>query len=137
MYHSRCNIKTLHVGDSCRLTGERKQSKKKKEKMEKMERTIPRTDRECTLNHAYQSVFHLYCKNFNKRLFFLLIKYITRCCSFIIFILLSEDRFSSIEDDSLELKILIKYNTKKYCFLFTTYPFVWINFYGLKLDFVV
>ena len=69
--------------------------------------------------------------------FFLLIKYITRYCSFIIFILSSEDRFPSIEDGSLDLKILIKYSTKKFCFLFTTYPFVWINSYGLKLDFVV
>lgn len=84
--------------------------------MEKMERTIPRTDRECTLNHAYQPVFHLYCKNFNKRLFFLLIKYITRYCSFIIFILTFEDRF-------LDSKILIKYKYEEILL-----PFYYLSF---------
>lgn len=59
----------LHVG--CGLTGGEREKKKKKRKSNEKENGIDYIEL-CTLNHAYQPVFffHLYCKNFNKRLFF-------------------------------------------------------------------
>ena len=69
VYHTLAVIykNALHVGETRanetrKRNNQKKKKKKKKEKKEKkeMKRTIPRTDRECTLNHAYQPVFHLY-----------------------------------------------------------------------------